>query len=134
MAAKALLGFAAWTGIHVGIIVSSRTLKVLSGQKATGFTPSSQNTGSDFIARVSRSHANCLENLPLFAAVILVNKVYGGPNLDLYATYYLVFRILQSLTHWLSVADVAVKARFTFYILQMWLFFSMAYQTYTALP
>ena len=53
-------------------------MKAMLKKKANEFTKSRDGGDATFIARVGKSHANCLENLPLFAAVVLVNKAFGG--------------------------------------------------------
>ncbi|KPK53409.1 MAG: hypothetical protein AMJ63_06460, partial [Myxococcales bacterium SG8_38_1] len=64
----ALVGFAAWFLLLAIWLLLFRTVLVL-GRKfpANGFTPSGEE-GSAFMQRLCRAHANCYENLPVFAA------------------------------------------------------------------
>jgi uncharacterized membrane protein YecN with MAPEG domain len=34
--------------------------------------------GPEWYHRVIRAHANCLENLPIFTLIVLVNKAFGA--------------------------------------------------------
>ena len=70
--ACALLGLVAWALVLVLLLVNQRGLMVLTGKmKVNAFAPDGSNTPSDFGQRLVRVHANCLENLPLQAAVLL---------------------------------------------------------------
>jgi len=83
-----------------------------------------------FIGRVGCSHANCVENLPLFATVILVNAVMSGtPDISKQAWYYVAARVAQGVTHWTSVSDAAVTIRFVCFFVSMVLLISMGYTT-----
>lgn len=64
---------------------------------------------------------NCVENLPLFASVILANSVLGarGADLDFLARLYLTARIGQTTTHIASTAEMAVNVRFAFFVTQL---------------
>ena len=64
---------------------------------------------------------NCLENLPLFGAVVLTAAVTGAssPLLDRLAQVFLLARVAQSTTHLISVSSQAVLVRFTFFLVQL---------------
>jgi hypothetical protein len=64
---------------------------------------------------------NCLENLPLFSAVVLTGAVIGAdaPLLDRFSELYLVARVGQSLTHISSGSDRAIQVRFAFFTFQL---------------
>ena len=132
--AVALLGFAGWTAAHAALVVGARVGAVLAGKKkANEFTKSRDGGEATFIARVGKSHANCLENLPLFAAVVLVNKAFGGASLGALPSYYLAARIAQSLVHWSGVSEIQVNARFAFFVIQGALLALMGKTTFEAL-
>ena len=134
MEAKALLGFAGWTATHVAIIVGDRVLRVLLKQRrANEFQKSRDGDERSFIGRVGKSHANCLENLPLFATVVLVNKTFGGPGLGVLPQWYLYARVAQSLVHWSGVSELAVNVRFAFFMLQGALLAAMGAKAYSAM-
>jgi uncharacterized MAPEG superfamily protein len=99
----------------------SRVGEVLSGKKKANEFPSGVPHGGDAYWRLNRAHMNCVENLPLFASVVLVATVAGvkAPLLDTLARVYLGARIGQSVTHVSSGSVMAVNVRFTFFLVQM---------------
>jgi uncharacterized MAPEG superfamily protein len=116
----ALVGFAAWFLLLAIWLLLFRTVLVL-GRKfpANGFTPSGEE-GSAFMQRLCRAHANCYENLPVFAAVILVATVTGNAAItDPLARWVLVARVAQSTVHLISTSELAVTTRATFHGVQL---------------
>lgn len=118
--AATLLGLVAWSLFLVLLLVSMRGLQVMSGRKAiNGFSVD----GSDapgFGQRLTRAYANCLENLPGQAAVLLYAMVAGQTTItDPLAYCLLVARILQSCVHMLSTSALFVWLRFAFYLVQL---------------
>ena len=73
------------------------------------------------IWRLYRAHLNCLENLPLFASVVLVATLRGvtGHALDALAVVYLLARIGQSVVHVAPGAGLRGDQRFAFFIVQI---------------
>lgn len=57
--------------------------------------------GNKLLWRLFRVQANCAENLPLYAGVVLLLEVRGVANgaVDLLAVAYISFRIFHSLIH-----------------------------------
>ena len=55
----------------------------------------------DWVNRANRAHLNALENLPLFAAVVLIGAVAGvsTPTTVLCAQIYFVARLLHAIVH-----------------------------------
>jgi uncharacterized MAPEG superfamily protein len=69
-----------------------------------------------------RAHANCVENLPVFAAIVFA--LYAGevvhPTVNVLAVVILAARIMQSLVHVCLVQTNTVAAvRFGFYFVQI---------------
>ena len=68
-----------------------------------------------------RAHANCIENLPVFGAIVFglyVGNV-ASTLVDALAVTVLIARILQSLTHVCLVqTNVVASVRFAFYFVQ----------------
>ena len=116
-----LLGFVAWTLVLLVGVAGTRTAAVLVGQKRANEFPSGVPHGGDAYWRLNRAHLNCLENLPLFATVVLVATVAGirAPLLDTLACVYLGARVGQSITHVSSGSVIAVNVRFTFFLVQV---------------
>lgn len=117
--AGALLGFASWTIFLVLMIVAYRSgIAMMAKRAANSFKPE----GSDlppFGQRLTRAHANCVENLPAAGAILLYAIATGQTGLtDGLAPAFLGARLLQSLVHLLSTSNAAVTARFALYLIQ----------------
>jgi uncharacterized MAPEG superfamily protein len=118
--ALALTGFIAWALALLVLMEVLRTWLVMSGRvPANGFTP--DNAGlSPFLQRLARAHANCIEGLPIFGGLMLVALVtQRTAATDGLAYALLAARIVQSAIHLASTAPQAVKARFTFFAVQL---------------
>lgn len=116
----ALICFATWTMLVALVMVNHRVFYVLSGRrKINAFTP--DGTGvSAFQQRACRAHANCYENLPVFASLVLGAAAAGrGAITDPLATYAIYARIIQSTVHLMSTSEIAVMVRATFWTAQM---------------
>jgi uncharacterized MAPEG superfamily protein len=118
-----LLGFAAWTVLllmaTVGIYRWSRILTGTAG--IASFRPD-QIEGAGWYQRGTRAHANCLENLPVFGAIVLALQAgrVGGTLVDGLSIAILAARIVQSLVHVCFVqTDAVVSVRFTFFSVQI---------------
>jgi uncharacterized MAPEG superfamily protein len=117
-----LLGFAGWTLLILMLGIGSvRIFKVVTGAaKANAFAADVPH-GSDRYRRTMRAHANCVENLPVFAAVVVTSALIGarGGLFDVLPQVYLAARVAQSTTHIASGSSAAVNVRFTFFVLQL---------------
>mmetsp|Transcript_9157 Transcript_9157/g.13745 ORF Transcript_9157/g.13745 Transcript_9157/m.13745 type:complete len:196 (+) Transcript_9157:100-687(+) len=131
---SALLTFTAFTILHILIILVSRSIQIFQGKaKSNSFVPSRNDGPGTFIGRVSQAHANCIENLVLFACVVLTNKAFGGPKIDQMAWYYMTARFIQSIIHWSSVSELAVTLRFTAFVTSLVLLIIMGFKTFEAI-
>jgi len=94
----ALTGFAVWTLILVLAVGLTRSAIVLGGsKKANEFKPSGEDI-EGMPARLTRAHANCYENLPVFAALIAAAGLSGQFAVsDPWAMYILYARFAQSI-------------------------------------
>jgi len=118
--AVALLGYAAWTIVLVTSIGLQRGMLTLSGQRAPNSFKTDGTDISEFGQRLARAHANCYENLPIFAAIVLTAVVTGHSSVtNPLAPWFLMARIAQSVTHILSTSSPAVMVRFTFFLVQI---------------
>ena len=117
--ALALLGFVSWTLLLLVTMGGLRTVLVLTGKRAANqFSPDGSDV-SAFSNRLCRAHANCYENLPLFAAVILLALVMGRSGItDPLALWFLGARVAQSAVHLVSTSHYAVLARFALFLAQ----------------
>jgi uncharacterized MAPEG superfamily protein len=81
-----------------------------------------EDQGTDWYKRAMRAHANCLENLPLYTAVViaLLATKTSSPWLDTLAIILLAARIAQSTLHiGLKQTEFVAGARFSFYAIQV---------------
>jgi hypothetical protein len=117
----ALLGFTAWTILLVMLVVGYRTFKVFTFQKkADSWMRGKVAEEPAVITRLGHAHLNCVENLPLVAAVILAAQAMGqGAVTDPLACWLLGTRIAQSTVHAIAVNHWMVVVRATFYTVQI---------------
>lgn len=118
-----LVAFAVWTLLLVIAGVGGyRVLSVLTGSASvTAFSADTDHGGPGWYRRATRAHLNCVENLPVFGAVVLAGAMaqVSGPAVDGLAVTYLAARIVQSTVHVISIAPVAVHIRFSFFSIQI---------------
>jgi len=118
-----LLGFASWTFLLMTATVGVyRWTRILTGRAAVSGFPSDQVEGADWYRRSMRAHANCVENLPVFGAIVLALHVagVGGRVVDVLSGAVLVSRVLQSLVHVShSQTDAFVSVRFSLLCVQL---------------
>lgn len=116
-----------WTAALALIAPSYRSVLVLTAGKSAGDFPRGKHEGPAWYQRTLDAHANALENLPLYAGVVLAGYAAGALDmLNELAWIYLGARILQSLSHLISTSHWFVMARFTFWLIQMGLILSFA--------
>lgn len=118
--ALALVGYAAWTLLLAIMIVTYRTGLVLAKKRtANEFDPWGSDV-SAFSGRLCRAHANCYENLPIFAALILLALVTDNAGItDSLARWVLVARVAQTTIHLISISEMAVTLRATLFTIQL---------------
>ena len=118
-----LVGFAAWTVLLLLATVGVyRWSRILTGRVAIREFRADQIEGAEWYKRAMRAHANCVENLPVFGAIVLglyVGNV-GSALVNALAIAVLVARIMQSLVHVCFVQTNTVTAvRFGFFFVQI---------------
>ena len=118
-----LVGFAAWTVLLLLATVGVyRWSRILTGRVAIREFRADQIEGADWYKRAMRAHANCVENLPVFGAIVLGLYVgnMGSALVNALAIAVLVARIMQSLVHVCFVQTNTVTAvRFGFFFVQI---------------
>jgi uncharacterized MAPEG superfamily protein len=117
-----LLGFAGWTLIVLSTTVGVyRWSRILTGRAAIHEFRAGVPHEKDWYRRAMRAHANCVENLPVFGAIVLalvVSKL-NSSTLDALALIIMASRIVQTMTHIsFEETSTAVSVRFTFFIIQ----------------
>jgi uncharacterized membrane protein YecN with MAPEG domain len=120
------LAFAAWTLLLLfSTIGVYRFSQIFSGRGAIGDFRADQVEGADWYRRSMRAHANCVENLPVFAVIVLALCVSGtgGSLVDGLSIGIMVARVMQSLVHiGLPQTNRVVSVRFTFFFVQLMAF------------
>ena len=118
-----LLGFAAWTlltliaGVGVyrwGHILTRRT-SIVDWWADTG-------QGGDWYRRATRAHMNCVENLPVYGAIVVALTVaeVRSPLVNGLSVAMLAARIGQTLTHvGLPPTDASASLRFALFFVEM---------------
>ena len=121
---QTLLGFAAWTLLLVLAVFLYRGLRFLGGTPINHW-PRGNKPADDapFVKRLEDAHANCLENLPVFAVIVLVAAALGRlADIQALAPWVLYARIGQSLAHLSGTGPVNVFVRASFWSAQLALF------------
>ncbi|HET7543042.1 MAG TPA: MAPEG family protein [Polyangiaceae bacterium] len=119
----ALLGFALWTLAILTLTVGvHRWSHILTGRARIHEFPADAPAGPDWYKRGTRAHLNCVENLPVFSAIVLTAPAAAQqtPLIDGLAIAFLGFRIAQSTTH-IAFKETArtVSIRFSCFMLQV---------------
>lgn len=120
---QVLLAFAGWTVltllVGVGLV---RWSQILTGRRQLNEFPADTPHGSPSYRRAVRAHANCVENLPVFGAVVVALWASGtsGPLVDALAMVFMVARVAQTTVHVaFEETNVAVGVRFSFFFVQV---------------
>jgi len=118
-----LLAFAGWTllVLTLGVGVHRWTL-ILTRHAAIADFPADAPVGPDLYRRATRAHLNCIENLPIYAAIAIVAHLVGvhGAAMDGLAITMLVARIVQTSVHVVfPISNRTVSVRFAFYAVQI---------------
>jgi len=118
-----LLGFAGWTILSLCASVGIyRWSRILTGRAGIQEFPADNPEGSDLYKRSMRAHANCIENLPIYTAIVIAIVVTGVQSviLDRLAIIILTARIFQTSVHILfTQTSRVVTVRFTMFAIQI---------------
>ena len=118
-----LLGFAAWTVLLLTFTIGVyRWRRILTGRGSIAEFRADQVEGEDWYRRAMRAHANCIENLPVFGAVVFALRVAGvtSPLADALSIAVLAARVVQSSVHVGFVqSNRVVSVRFSFFTVQL---------------
>lgn len=124
-----LLGFAAWTLLVLlaGVGVLRWSLILRERAQLIDF-PGDVPHGSLGYRRAVRAHANCVENLPVFGAIVLIATAanFDSPDFGRLAAVTLAARILQTCVHALfSETNVTIGIRFALFSIQLLVMLTM---------
>ena len=124
-----LLAFAAWTVLLlVSTIGVYRWSRILTGKAPINGFQADRVEGADWYRRSMRAHANCVENLPVFGAIVFTLYVsrLSGTDVSYLSITVVVARVMQSLVHMCFQQTKTVAAlRFTFFFVQIICFASL---------
>ncbi|HXX46934.1 MAG TPA: MAPEG family protein [Myxococcota bacterium] len=126
----ALLGFATWTLLLLlGTVGVYRWARILTGRVPIREFRADRVEGDDFYKRAMRAHANCVENLPVFGAIVLAlqaARVESEPA-NVLSLLILAGRVAQSLVHvGFEQTNAVVSVRFAFFLTQIAGFLGLA--------
>jgi uncharacterized MAPEG superfamily protein len=116
----ALCLFAGWALVLVTAVALFRgLLSSREGKALNTFAPDGADVGG-LGQRLTRAHLNCVENLPVVAAVILAAAVAGRSDVtDPLAMPLLFARLAQSTVHLVSISVPMVMLRATLFVVQL---------------
>jgi uncharacterized MAPEG superfamily protein len=117
----ALIFYALWAIALVLMIAADRALLIIRGEAKANSFASGVPHGSESYWRINRAHLNTVENLPIFATVVLSGWVVGmeTATFNLLAVIVVVARVIQSAIHIASGSVLAVNLRFTAFAVQI---------------
>lgn len=119
-----LFAFAMWTlGTLLATVGVYRWRRILDGRVPIKEFRFDKITGhDDWYRRAMRAHANCVENLPVYGAIVLVLSIMGldTRSIDLLALALIAARVCQTLVHVsFPETDATVSVRFSFFFVQV---------------
>jgi len=127
----ALGGFAGWTLVLSFLLLNMRAYYTfISSNKIAlnSFSPDGSNTPG-FGQRLTRAQLNCIEMLPVFAALVIVASLSDQlAVMNSTVTYVLYARIGQSIIHMISANILAVLIRASLWGIQLALLLFYSYQ------
>lgn len=78
------------------------------------------------LQRIKAAHMNCVENFPLFAAVVAIAALTGQLAAVGVAAYVFYARVIQSVIHMTGTSFIQILLRATFFLIQVGLILYMA--------
>ena len=124
----ALLIYIVWTLILALSYATYRLPLVLTGKKtANHWERGNPVDDPAILIRAKAAHLNCLENLPLFAALVLVAAATGqSETVNAVAGFIVAARIGQSLVHLIGTSFPLVFVRASLFLAQVALMLYLA--------
>ncbi len=117
-----LLGFAAWTLLTLFASIGVyRWSRILTGRASVSEWRADVPQGSDWYKRAMRAHMNCVENLPVYTAIVVALLATGlkSATIDALAITILAARVGQTLVHiGLPPTNGAASLRFALFFVQ----------------
>lgn len=118
-----LLAFAGWTLLTLLLSVGVyRWTLILTGHASISEWRADIQQGSEWYQRAMRAHMNCVENLSVFCAlvVVLVATNLHSSRVDALSIALIVARVGQTLVHLApSVSEILATLRFALFLVQV---------------
>lgn len=126
---NAVLLYAGWILVLALFYALPRVPQALLGQKRIdSWERGKESTDPMFLQRAKSAHLNCLENFPVFAAVVAIAGLMGQIDaINGIAVFVLYARIAQSIAHILGTSFILVFSRATFFLAQVFITLYMVY-------
>ena len=126
---NAVMLYAGWILVLALFYALPRVPQALLGQKRIdSWERGKESTDPMFLQRAKSAHLNCLENFPVFAAVVAIAGLMGQIDaINGLAAFVLYARIGQTVSHILGTSFILVMLRATFFLLQVFITLYMVY-------
>ena len=133
-ALQALVGFALWTLALITLVFLYRGLRFLRGTPINHWPRGNKpQDDASLVKRLEDAHANCMENLPVFAVLVLAASLMDKSNtIQMIAPFVLYARIGQTLAHLWGTGPLQVFVRASFWSVQLVICLWMALQLLAA--
>ncbi|CAM8657457.1 COG3686 Predicted membrane protein [Comamonadaceae bacterium] len=133
-ALQALVGFALWTLALITLVFLYRGLRFLRGTPINHWPRGNKpQDDASVVKRLEDAHANCMENLPVFAVLVLAASLMDKSNtIQTIAPFVLYARIGQTLAHLWGTGTLQVFVRASFWSVQLVICLWMAIQLLAA--
>lgn len=133
-ALQALVGFALWTLALITLVFLYRGLRFLRGTPINHWPRGNKpQDDASLVKRLEDAHANCMENLPVFAVLVLAASLMDKSNtIQTIAPFVLYARIGQTLAHLWGTDPLQVFVRASFWSVQLVICLWMAIQLLAA--
>ena len=117
-----LMAFALWTLAVLAFTIGvHRWRHILGGTRAIHTFRADASDGPDWYRRATRAHANCVENLPVFGALVALASLTSMTStlIDALACAIMAARVGQTTTH-VAFPETkrSVSVRFGFFMVQ----------------
>ena len=124
----ALSAYIAWTMILLVCIAIYRTVYNQKNKRTSLKFDSNGNDVGDLGGRITRAHANCYESFSFIGGTLLLALATGSAAItNGLAMIVIAARVVQSCIHIASVSNVAISARFVFFLIQLAIVFYWLY-------
>ncbi|ASM02351.1 hypothetical protein BVG88_09395 [Serratia marcescens] len=133
-----LLAFAGWTLLILfGTVGVYRWSRILTGRATVSEWQANKSQGSDGYQRAIAAHRNCIENLPVYTALVVAIAVFQveSTTLNVLSLALLGARMAQSLVHiGFEQTEKVATWRFAFFFTQIVTMIWMGIEIVRSLP